>query len=444
VSSLPAAMAGMLRAVCPYTYAQMGELELVQNGECTGSSIIMPRGTRSESLATSLKRSVVAGEVGEVKGLLHRRADPNSVYDHGLTALHLAALHNQLEVVRALIAAGGDATAQTTDETAITPVGLAQMEGFTEVVDALCVDPPDLNPLRKRFLGPCIITTITVTFVVVGFILGDSGLRWEGWVESAMDEDTSTAKLLAVVTSFTCLALLALVNVLDPGTVFAREVEYVNRLRQLGEDKLVVLDDERFAVLLDDKGSVSEPYRWCRSCSIWRPHSASHCSICKRCFWRFDHHCKAVGNCVAAGNHRFFALMLLCGASALAIGLHAVFRLFLAHGAFASSDLWLPVRAQQWPLYLAALFLFLGGFCCTALLAFGSFHTSALLFNYNTKMCLRPKSGKPKLGFNSREDFRRLCCDPPRFRPLGSTSSSLLPATSPYTSGSDSSEEFDS
>lgn len=54
-------------------------------------------------------------------------------------------------------------------------------------------------------------------------------------------------------------------------------------------------------------------YKWCRTCNIWRPPGASHCSTCGYCFERFDHHCPVVGNCIARRNHRFFILLLMWG-----------------------------------------------------------------------------------------------------------------------------------
>merc|ERR1712232_952782 len=100
-------------------------------------------------------------------------------------------------------------------------------------------------------------------------------------------------------------------------------------------------------------GGVVQPcgeadiYRWCHSCEIWRPPNVSHCSQCRRCFWRFDHHCMVIGNCVAAYNHRFFALMLVSGTMAWMVGLVTVAERFYLHGALSSSDLWWPLDMQQ-------------------------------------------------------------------------------------------------
>ena len=34
--------------------------------------------------------------------------------------------------------------------------------------------------------------------------------------------------------------------------------------------------------------------KWCTTCELWRPTTASHCSQCKRCIYGHDHHCGCV------------------------------------------------------------------------------------------------------------------------------------------------------
>jgi hypothetical protein len=48
----------------------------------------------------------------------------------------------------------------------------------------------------------------------------------------------------------------------------------------------------------------------CPHCDLPKPARAHHCGFCDRCHLRWDHHCPAVGNCVALRNHRSFLVML--------------------------------------------------------------------------------------------------------------------------------------
>lgn len=48
----------------------------------------------------------------------------------------------------------------------------------------------------------------------------------------------------------------------------------------------------------------------CRTCQLIKPPRSKHCSVCKRCVSRLDHHCIFINNCVGAGNQHWFLLLL--------------------------------------------------------------------------------------------------------------------------------------
>ncbi|KAG8644240.1 protein S-acyltransferase 11 isoform X2 [Manihot esculenta] len=54
-----------------------------------------------------------------------------------------------------------------------------------------------------------------------------------------------------------------------------------------------------------------ENYTFCHYCSKPKSPRAHHCSSCGMCILDMDHHCPFIGNCVGAGNHRYFIAFLV-------------------------------------------------------------------------------------------------------------------------------------
>lgn len=78
-----------------------------------------------------------------VRALLKERADVNAVQSDGMTALHWAAHHDELETARLLLAAGASAKAE--NRYGITPLALACINGNAEMIKALLAAGADAN-----------------------------------------------------------------------------------------------------------------------------------------------------------------------------------------------------------------------------------------------------------------------------------------------------------
>jgi palmitoyltransferase ZDHHC4 len=56
---------------------------------------------------------------------------------------------------------------------------------------------------------------------------------------------------------------------------------------------------------------VYHPYMACRTCHFDKPARSKHCSICRACVAKCDHHCIWVNNCLGKENYRWFLALLL-------------------------------------------------------------------------------------------------------------------------------------
>ncbi|OTB09325.1 hypothetical protein M426DRAFT_315893 [Hypoxylon sp. CI-4A] len=57
--------------------------------------------------------------------------------------------------------------------------------------------------------------------------------------------------------------------------------------------------------------SLFHPGAKCKTCGLLKPPRSKHCSVCKRCVHKMDHHCVFINNCVGYGNQHYFILLLL-------------------------------------------------------------------------------------------------------------------------------------
>ncbi|PNH33993.1 hypothetical protein VD0002_g779 [Verticillium dahliae] len=57
--------------------------------------------------------------------------------------------------------------------------------------------------------------------------------------------------------------------------------------------------------------SIFHPGHKCSTCGFIKPPRSKHCSICKRCIAKCDHHCIFINGCVGYENHKWFVLLLL-------------------------------------------------------------------------------------------------------------------------------------
>lgn len=95
------------------------------------------------------------------------------------------------------------------------------------------------------------------------------------------------------------------------------------------------------------------PGRICKTCDLVKPPRSKHCSICKRCVARSDHHCIFINSCVGFGNHHYFLLLLLSTAVLTTYGGALGLSILSAYIRFGYPDwtLW-PSKTITWTRWL--------------------------------------------------------------------------------------------
>lgn len=95
--------------------------------------------------------------------------------------------------------------------------------------------------------------------------------------------------------------------------------------------------------------------KMCRKCSTIKVPNSHHCSTCKCCIARMDHHCPWVNNCVGYFNQKHFLLFLIYVFTG---SLHALILIIWQCYSCWNGNCWM--FKQTGPLIIAGMSIFLG------------------------------------------------------------------------------------
>jgi len=105
--------------------------------------LALAAGTASAAAYEDFIQAVKNNRPGEVVALLKRGMDPNTVDPKGQPVLHICAFEGDLDVVKALVAAGADIDKRNAVKE--TPIMLAALQGHVKVVDFLLSKEAQIN-----------------------------------------------------------------------------------------------------------------------------------------------------------------------------------------------------------------------------------------------------------------------------------------------------------
>lgn len=124
-------------------------------------------------------------------------------------------------------------------------------------------------------------------------VTGEDGVRRMSTSGRMHELSFCTVALLAVISHFMAMTT-------DPGAVppDAKPLPELEEVPESSEDAIGLL-------------AMPQPTKkLCRRCRAYKPQRAHHCSVCRRCIIKMDHHCPWVNNCVGIGNHKYFLLFV--------------------------------------------------------------------------------------------------------------------------------------
>ena len=140
---------------------------------------------------------------------------------------------------------------------------------------------------------------------------------WAAWVEISMGLTPSKNAWTGLGTSFIGAVVYVLLNASYTVAVFTDPGSPVDtpasRISKHGYSHLPTteprahVDPSITSVTVSSTGAP----RFCKKCLSPKPDRAHHCSTCKRCVLKMDHHCPWLATCVGLHNYKAFLLFLI-------------------------------------------------------------------------------------------------------------------------------------
>ncbi|KAK1943877.1 putative protein S-acyltransferase 23 [Phytophthora citrophthora] len=263
---------------------------------------------------TAIHYAASTGNAAFVSLLVSRGADVSQTDSRGATALHWAVFEGFQYTAMLLVGYG--ANQKICDSEKQTPLMIASALGDAFLAKQLVVEGAPVNAKDKHGRTAMDIAKQGAHFDTANALKAGASDRLVAW---ASRKGVSVLFFFGMVLTTATLSLIFAVPCLS-SSLNSTETE---RHQTMGLAFLTFTCIMYVYVCIKDPGYVPRSTRPayellatednavpCPTCVTRKPQRSKHCSACRRCVYRFDHHCPWINNCVGIGNHRSFLIFL--------------------------------------------------------------------------------------------------------------------------------------
>ncbi|KAL2222051.1 DHHC zinc finger membrane protein [Thermoascus aurantiacus ATCC 26904] len=219
------------------------------------------------------------------------------------------------------------------------------------------------------------------TYFPLAFVYGLT--TWAVWVETKVGFLPTKSKWIGAPSTALGILLYTLLNLCYTVAVFTDPGSPLSpRTRRNGRHEYSHLPTTEVPEYTSFTVSSTGGARYCKKCQCPKPDRTHHCSSCKRCVLKMDHHCPWLATCVGFRNYKAFVLFLIytslfCWVD-FAVGAYWVWTEILNDSRYVDS--WMPVNV--------VLLAILAGIIGLVLTGFTAWHISLAVRGMTTIECL--------------------------------------------------------
>ncbi|CAH0481628.1 unnamed protein product [Peronospora belbahrii] len=268
---------------------------------------------RNSSGMTAMHYAASTGNAALVSLLVSYGADVNQTDSRGATALHWAVFEGFQYTAMLLV--GYKANQKICDSEKQTPLMIASALGDAFLAKQLVIEGAPVKAKDKHGRTAIDIARQGAHFDTVSALKAGASDRLVAW---ASRKGVSVLFFFGMVFTTATLSLVFAVPCLPH-----HSPAHIVRYQTAGLAYVTFTCIIYVYVCIKDPGYVPRSTRPayellatednvvpCPTCVTRKPQRSKHCSACRRCVHRFDHHCPWINNCVGIGNHRSFLIFL--------------------------------------------------------------------------------------------------------------------------------------